>query len=134
MPVKDLSWLAKLPMQTCAFCRALHESGQCKYGPSIRRHFLAKEAFQKAYRAELDAALEHGKAAERWSHVGLIAERIEHRLPEAGAERRRGMLYCYLAHEIDKILRPDNADTEVKKRARALLGQFEAVYSQRGET
>lgn len=130
-----LHLLLSAPMQTCAFCKPLHETRRCLYGPVTRRRLLGDEQQEADWRAALDAALTKEGRAELWLEARALGARVEARVSGASPADRRGLVYCYLAHAVDRLAREANgtaAGNPVLRRARGLLQQFEAEYRPTG--
>lgn len=117
-----------IPMPTCLFCEPLHEINKCKFGLVIRRRFIGTQADRQTYSTDLNAALILDDLDGSWQGILALGKRIERRIPTATPEDRRGMIYCYLAHEINTLLQSDSLEPTVKHRARTILKYFQANY------
>jgi hypothetical protein len=129
-PTEALQLLLSAPMQTCAFCKPLHETKRCLYGPVTRRRLLSDGRQQADWQSALDAALASEERGELWLEVRAIAASIEERVSGLSPADRRGLVYCYFAHAVDRLARSANggADNAMLTRARGLLQQFETEY------
>lgn len=132
-PADALTLLLAAPMQTCTFCQALHETKQCQYGLTVRRELIGDAAFQRERKVELEAALAAEDGRMRWQRIRALGNHIETRLKNRRAPDRRGMVYCFLAHEVDVLVRQakqaPEGDGQRPRRARSLLQQFESHYT-----
>lgn len=123
-----LSLLLAAPMQTCSFCRPLHESGQCKYRLTVQRRLIGAADRHERWRAVLIKAVSAATPAESWTLVQPLYSEIMERLKTLEKTHRLGMLYCYLAHEVNELLDSwrKNEDTgPYCTNARNLLEGFE---------
>ena len=132
-PAETLTWLLAMPMQTCVFCQPLHATGQCQYGQRIRNRVISDEAFQGQVQRILQAAIQASEPTERWKNVELVGEQLAAHLKGLSPDIYRGLVYCYLAHEFDRLLRENKspADKELRQNARSILQQYEDRYSQK---
>lgn len=131
-PADALNLLLAAPMQTCAFCRPLHETRECKHAPIVRRRLLADETARRQHQAEIEAALAEEDTNVRWQQVKLMGEQIEGQFADKEAADRKGIVYCYLAHEAAELVQaakatPDKGGPRTK-RVRGLLHQFDGRY------
>ena len=126
-PEATLTWLLSIPLKTCAFCSPLHQSGVCQHGQRTRNRVLSVESIQKVCQAEFEKALNSDDPGIQWASVQAIKSQIVAQLIGLNNEDLRGTLYCYLAHEVDALLRESLNETNAgrRKNGRLLLQQFE---------
>lgn len=133
IPAEKLSWLTRWPMKSCAFCRVLHETGGCRHREKVLRHFIeASGPREITYREDLLAALGQDESALMWEGIGRLGHQIEGRLRNASPGDRRGVVYCFLAHQIDRIEGAPEASRAEVERGQQVLAGFEENYK-RGE-
>lgn len=124
----DLVWVLRMPMPSCAFCKARHRTAKCRYGGQVRAHLFEDETFRSRCRPDLEGALASENGAVMWHFVSRIGEKIERRLAGVDSRECREVVYCYLAHEIEDHLRVHDLSAENRKHARSLLVFFESNY------
>ena len=132
-PTNVLSWLLAAPMQTCALCKPLHEKGECLFRQTLHSRVLADESFRKACRAELEAVLGIEDLGVRWGKIRALGSQIHTRVKYSDLANQRGITFCYLAHEVDVLLRETRGGSadhpEQRKNLRSILQQFESRYA-----
>jgi len=128
MSTNDLAWLMSIPMKSCAFCKVLHESGKCMYGATVRTELAAGDNFWQECRETLYAATLEALPQQRNDLVATISTWLASRFQGRPNEQVRGIVYCYLAHELEPIINArgdmSNVAKEQRSRARAILQSF----------
>lgn len=126
-----LGWLLAAPMHTCLFCKPLHHTGVCKYARLVRDGLMSDKEFHQRWRTDIEAAVAADDIEQCWRAAIMPIKAVLGRLGSENEDEtiRRGIAYCYLAHEVDRLLR-DTRNTasqhrNLRKNARALLQQFE---------
>jgi hypothetical protein len=131
-PAEALNLLLAAPMQSCAFCRPLHETRRCQYGQTVRRRLLTDAPLLDEQRRRLDAALTQDDLDTRWQEVRRIGDSLSARLATLSPADQRGMTYCFLAHLVEDVLTDARAnpspDGQRPSRSRGLLQQFDGRY------
>jgi len=126
-PAQDLAWLMAAPMQTCLFCRALHELNRCEYGQATRNQIIYKEKIHQELKTQFDAITQTSDEKTRVQDLNTMSATLEQYLGASPNEKKQGMFYCYLAHETNTLLeesRKSGADNKEQKRnARTILQQ-----------
>lgn len=119
-------WYVRLPMKTCAFCKVYRESGMCRYGRTVRKHFVSGLSDETA-QSPFQELVAQETLETCWLLLPDVAARVETRLNNATAEDAKGTVYCVLAHELDRIVDPDS-ELSARKRASDILAGFEDHY------
>jgi hypothetical protein len=130
-PTKTLAWLLAAPMQTCLFCKPLHETGACQYGIKIRNRLVANVNFHQQRQIDLVSILSEDDVATRWKMMLNLIPNIEAQLSEANDHDRRNMVYCYLAHLADEVVHKNQNSLDASKKRKnvaSLLMQVESNY------
>lgn len=132
-PPEALGFLLAAPMHTCLFCRPLHATRQCLYGPTVRNRFLGDDEARAQARQEFQTALTEPEPS-RWTLVAHMGQAVVAALADRSPADQRGAVYCYLAHLADEHLRATRgqAAPEIaagRKAARTLLQHFEVKFS-----
>lgn len=134
LPAEALTLLLAAPLQTCVFCKALHETKQCKYRIFVKRRLLADEAFTAAFRTEFLKVLDIEDSSMLWARFGALERRAFERLSGQDPELQRGILYCFLAYLVADVMHAAKSDPKSElltmrvRRARGILKEFENRY------
>lgn len=127
-----LGLLMAAPMQTCAFCRALHETRRCRYGTTTRNRLLSDQAFIQRVDSALTESASIQEAGGRWLPITPIQEDLESRLRSLKPEDRVGIFYCLLAHRVDTAVRAPESENgggvDRNRRLRTLLQEFDSRH------
>ena len=125
-PASTLAFLMAAPMQTCLFCRALHELNRCEYGQATRNQIIAKDKIYTDLKTHFDTATMASDETIRASELNLMRDSMEKYLGASPNDKSQGMFYCYLAHETNSLLensRKSGDHKDQKRNARAILLQ-----------
>ncbi len=124
---QTLAFLMAAPMQTCLFCRALHETQECRYGQATRNQIIAKDKIHQQLQAQFDETTKASDLDIRARELDKLHALLDEYLNESSAEKRQGMFYCYLAHEANTLFedsRKNGLDNKAQRRnARTVLQQ-----------
>jgi hypothetical protein len=72
-----------------------------------------------ACRAQLEALLVENNRDEQWTKLQPLLKTLESGFVVVTPDdRRRGMVYCYLAHNLDEVLRTSRLHPDFSKRRR----------------
>ena len=132
------SLLMRAPLQTCAYCRPLHERSKCPHAQRISRLIAEEDGAHAESRARILAALDNDDQDERWHALSDVGQALGAQvLPEANSAERRALVYCYLAHVARDLLQRAKEETEaeaakrLRKQARVMLYEFRSHYQGR---
>lgn len=104
---KKPSWMLQLPMQSCAMCVRLHESGKCSYGKDVRGELVMHSE------ELLSQCDNHYEAIVLAKDVKVIITNLDtlqvamkdyllkHK-PTFTNYHQKGIVYCYLAHRANE--------------------------------
>lgn len=131
-PAEALNLLLGAPLQTCVYCKPLHETGRCLYGQTVRRRLLPDAALMESQRARLETALATEEPTGRWQELDRAAQALSPRLATLSSADRRGVTYCFLANTVNDVLIEERtagtSGSARAGRARGILQAFEAQY------
>jgi len=115
----DRQFVFDMPMKTCVHCEALHRTGICQYGKTVRNQLFKAIADD---RVEWQGAIRAGLAAPETleGHRASIDRAITSKLTKFASPDLNGILYCYYAHEIDTLV--SIGDERVVPEQRAIAG------------
>jgi hypothetical protein len=129
--IKEAPWLLSIPMQTCVYCDTLLRSGECRFGGEVRgKKVMGNDAF----RENCDKYIEEFLVEENEENRKLIYQRLplllENHFKRIGLKKSsyqiNSILYCFLAHRVNKILSDTLGDQKEiikhrRQRGRQLL-------------
>lgn len=111
------------PMQTCAFCIPLRETRKCPYGKLVRSRFIDREAIHESLLLQTDQLLAESDKELRHIKLMELITSLNALLGGLDEEKKKGMIYCYVAHEVDAVSR---------ERTSSLPGRQERLNRGRG--
>lgn len=114
----------QLPMPTCHACEVLHRTGKCKYGITVKNKFFLRESIRQQLHSYVEAALATDDEVVRGEQMAALTSAIQQQLSGADDANQRGMVYCYLAQEVDALLHSDGLPQMVYNRAFSLLNEL----------
>lgn len=132
---ETLSWVLSIPMQSCAFCKPLHETRNCLFGQKVRNRLISDSTVRMTLQELLTKVLLESDHSSQAKILSSIYQRINQQIPNLNPEEARQVTYCYLAHEIDQILheRRSPDDSGLRSAGRRLLIQFDNAQIEEGD-
>lgn len=125
-PERAISWLMSAPMQTCGFCEGLHKTGKCLYRYQVGKRILNSPDLPEWQQA-VHKMLAQSDKAQLWDDFQAFRESLlETKFRYISPEERKGLFYCYLAHEVNESLSNPNDPEKAleRKNGRVVLQQF----------
>jgi hypothetical protein len=122
-----LKLMVRAPMQTCVFCKPLHESQKCLYAKELRESFLNNESNRENLSALFSSLTGEEDTAQRKIKFEELLQDLNQRLGSRSEEERQGLIYCYLAHKVNELAQtrtPGDQDALLRlRKARGVLQQ-----------
>ena len=105
---KDQPWMLSIPMQTCVYCDSLLKSGKCRFGTNVRGEMVLRDdVFCENCDHLFDKFLNQEDKTDKTIYeelISLFEARFTDNQIKLSPYQYNSMLYCYLAHRVNKIL------------------------------
>lgn len=131
IPTETLAWLMASPMLTCSACRALHMTNTCRFGAQARQIISNDMVFFNSKLNDLQPLLSIEDANDRWTKNLLVLKVLDARFGSLPEENRKGLVYCWIAHAIDELLRNNRNQpdfSKMRKHASNLMLMINSRY------
>lgn len=116
-------WVLFSPMRTCLYCQG-RETRTCPFKTVVTHQVLEKKDFYQECTTRFNGALHASTAAQSRKEVDAIRQAIAGRFNSVKGKELEGMLYCFLAHEVQRVGQENGGNKDRIAKARTLLRIF----------
>lgn len=116
-------WVLFAPMRTCLYCVG-RKTRSCVYKSLVTQQIYEKQGFYDNLSTYYDAAISSKAAEDCRDNIQLIREAIARRFTSLKVQELEGLLYCFLAHQVNRVNHETTDDKTKIARARMILRLF----------
>jgi hypothetical protein len=116
-------WVLFSPMRTCLYCQG-RETRTCPFKTVVAQQILEKKDFYQECNSRFKAALSAATALQSRKEIESIRQAIAGRFSSVKGPELEGMLYCFLAHEAQRVGQENGENKDRVAKARTLLRIF----------